>query len=284
LRKTTTTNKEEAVTKLQKFLKEPLVHFLVLASLLFVAEYLFSAQQKERIVIDQQSIDYLIKQRSDLELRELSAAEKQETIESYIDDEILLREAYKRGLNNNDSRMRRNMILKMRGLLQGEVQEPTEEDLRAFYQNNPEQFQQLALFSMYQVFYSEPGNVPDGLLDSLREGADISELGESFMMYGRVMRRVSQPQLVGMLGPDAAKAILAIDDQQWHGPIESTRGVHYVQVLEKVPARTVGYEETQSYLKSLFTMSRAREAVVKKAAELRQDYEIIVEWDKPVGP
>ncbi len=102
---------------MKRLLKEPLVHFLVLALLLFAIDYVFSSSQKERIVVDQQSIDYLIKQRADLELRELSAEEKQETIESYIDDEILLREAYKRGLNNNDSRMRRNMILKMRGLL-----------------------------------------------------------------------------------------------------------------------------------------------------------------------
>lgn len=138
---------------LQKFLKEPLIHFLVLAALLFIAEYLFSAQQKERMVVDQQSIDFLIKQRTDLELRTLTEEEKRETVENYIDDEILLREAYKRGLNNNDSRMRRNMILKMRGLLQGEAEEPTEEELKVFYKNYPDQFQQPALFSMYQVFF-----------------------------------------------------------------------------------------------------------------------------------
>ncbi len=268
---------------MKRLLKEPLVHFLVLALFLFAIDYFFSSTQKERIVVDQQSIDYLIKQRADLELRELSAEEKQETIESYIDDEILLREAYKRGLNNNDSRIRRNMILKMRGLLQGEAQEPTEKELKAFYQSNPEQFQQPAMLSMYQVFYRDSNNIPEGLLVSLRAGADISQLGESFMMYGRVLRRVSQSQLVGMLGPDAAKAILAIDDQQWHGPIESTRGVHFVQVLEKIPARTVSYEEAQSYIKSLFTMSRARAVLAEKTEGLREDYEIIVEWDNSAG-
>lgn len=268
------------MAKYHKFLKEPLIHFLVLAALLFVADYLFSSQQKERIIVDQQSVDFLIKQRSELQLRPLTAEEKRETVESYIEDEILLREAYKRGLNNNDSRMRRNMILKMRGLLQGEAQEPSEEELKAFYQDNPEQFQQPALFSMYQVFFSDPNKVPDGLLDSLRAGTDISELGEAFGQFGRVMRRLSQAELVGMLGPDAAKAILAIEDQQWHGPIESTRGVHFVQVLEKIPARTVSYEEAQSYINNLFIMTRAREVVAEKTAALREDYEIIVEWDK----
>ncbi len=268
---------------MKRLLKEPLVHFLVLALLLFAFDYIFSSAGKERIVIDQQSIEYLIKQRSDLELRELSDEEKRETVESYVDDEILLREAYKRGLNNNDSRIRRNMILKMRGLLQGEAQEPTEEELKAFYQSNPEQFQQPAMLSMYQVFYRDPKKVPERLLDSLRAGADISQLGESFMMYGRVLRRVSQSQLVGMLGPDASKAILAIDGQQWHGPIESTRGVHYVQVLEKIPPRIVSYEEAESYIKSLFTMSRVRAVLAEKTAELREDYEIIVEWDNTAG-
>jgi peptidyl-prolyl cis-trans isomerase C len=91
------------------------------------------------------------------------------------------------------------------------------------------------------------------------------------------MRRVSQRDLLGMLGPDAAKAILAIEDQQWHGPIESTRGVHFAKVLEKIPARTVSYEEAQPYIKDQFILSKAREVLELKTTELRKDYEIVIE-------
>ena len=49
--------------------------------LLFVADYVFSSAQKEQIIVDQNSIDFLINQREDLELRSLSDEEKRETVE-----------------------------------------------------------------------------------------------------------------------------------------------------------------------------------------------------------
>ena len=100
-----------------KLVKEPLFHFLLLAALLFVLEHVFSSTQKEKIIVDQQTAEYLVKQREDLQLRKLSPAEREVTINSFVEDEILYNEAYKRGLDKSDSRMRRNMILKMRGLL-----------------------------------------------------------------------------------------------------------------------------------------------------------------------
>ena len=55
-----------------KLLKERLVHFLVLAMVLLVLEHVFSSIQKEKIIVDEQTAKYLIKQREDLELRKLS--------------------------------------------------------------------------------------------------------------------------------------------------------------------------------------------------------------------
>ena len=60
----------------RSFLKEPLVHFFVLAALLFAVERYFAAGQKTPIVVDQATADYLIRQREDLELRTLSAEER----------------------------------------------------------------------------------------------------------------------------------------------------------------------------------------------------------------
>ncbi len=73
-----------------KLVKEPLVHFLVLAILLFVLEHVFSSTKKEKLIVDEQTVEYLIKQREDLELRELSPEERQETIAAFVEDEILL--------------------------------------------------------------------------------------------------------------------------------------------------------------------------------------------------
>jgi hypothetical protein len=79
--------------------REPLVHFLALAALLFLFNYFWSDTQKEKIIVDQRTVDFLIKQREDLVLRKLTPKQRQDLIRSYIRDEILYREAYKRGLD-----------------------------------------------------------------------------------------------------------------------------------------------------------------------------------------
>jgi len=58
---------------------EPLVHFIALAVLLFVFEHVWSSAQKEKIIVDQQTVDFLIKQREDLELRKLTPEERRGT-------------------------------------------------------------------------------------------------------------------------------------------------------------------------------------------------------------
>ena len=104
----------EPKNKIWIFLKqEPLVHFLVVAALLFVASASFSEDDRDVIFVDTATQEYLIQQQQDLLLRNMTDSEKQQAIESFIDDEILVREARKRGFENN-SRIRSLLTQNMR--------------------------------------------------------------------------------------------------------------------------------------------------------------------------
>ncbi len=144
---------------------EPLVHFLLPAALLFLADHVFSSMQRDEIVVDRQTAEFLIQQRQDLELRELGPEERRETIDAFVEDEILYNEAYKRGLDKGDSRMRRNLILKMRGLLIGDIEPPTDTELRAYFEANREKFTRPATLSLDHVSYRDPDQVPRDLLE-----------------------------------------------------------------------------------------------------------------------
>ena len=78
-----------------RFWREPLLHFLVLAALLFALDHVFSRTQKEKILVGRQTVDYLIRQREDLELRELGPAERREAVEALAAGSI---HAVERGL------------------------------------------------------------------------------------------------------------------------------------------------------------------------------------------
>jgi hypothetical protein len=80
------------------FLKrEPLVHFLGLAALLFVVNAVFSGDHREVITVDIATQQYLIQQRQELVLRDMTEDEKAAVVGSFIEEEILVREARKRG-------------------------------------------------------------------------------------------------------------------------------------------------------------------------------------------
>ncbi|MHA1180516.1 MAG: peptidyl-prolyl cis-trans isomerase [Alphaproteobacteria bacterium] len=256
--------------------REPLVHFVALATLLFAIHYIWSSIQKERIVVDQQTADFLIKQREDLELRKLTPEERQETIEGYIEDEILYREAYKRGLDK-EARMRRNLILKMRGLALGEINKPTEGELKAYFQANRAKFRRPATLSFDHIFYRDPLKVPDGFLMQLQAGRDHKALGDIMPGLGGSLPNMSARELANLFGPDTARAILALTDDQWHGPFESSRGIHFVRIVGRSPARDARYDEIKSFLAQDWALAQSRGAIEKEVERLRGNYEIVVE-------
>ena len=240
------------------FFHEPLVHFVVLSALIFALEHFWSSGQKEKIVVDQQTADFLIKQREDLELRKLGPEARQKVIDAFIEDEILYREAYERGLDKGDTRMRRNLILKMRGLLMGEVRNPTEVELKQYFEANRAKYRRPATLSLEQVFFRDPSEVPKGLLHELRAGRDYQTVGESLYPYGRSLLRVSQRELVAIFGSDAARPIAALTDQQWYGPFESNTGVHFVRIVDRQPTQEPPYEEVKSYLEGEWPIIQSR--------------------------
>ena len=264
-------------TVLDRCRREPLVHFLVLAALLFGLDYVFSSTQKQKIIVERQTAEFLIQQREELELRRLTPEERRETIESYVEDEILYSEAYKRGLDKGDSRMRRNLIVKIRGLLIGDVKPPTEKELRNYFEANRAKFARPATQSLEQVFFSDPSKVPSGLLGELRQGRDPTTVGETGLVSGRTLPRASQQRLVGTFGAETARAILAIEDDQWHGPFESPRGAHFVRVVRREPAQEASYESVKSYLEADWIMAQSRKAIEQEIDRLRDAYHVIIQ-------
>jgi hypothetical protein len=266
---------ESSIT--DRLLHEPLVHFLVLAVLLFALEAAFSGARKETIFVDQQTIAYLIQQREDLELRKLSSNERQETIATFVEDEIFYREAYRRGLDRGDSRMRRNLILKMRGLVVGDVEAPSEEALRAFFEKNRVRFASPATWSLEHVYFSDPGQVTSRLLEELRAGLDPTKVGETMLSMGNKLPRRTQREIAVTFGAEVARAILEFEDDQWHGPFESPRGAHFVRVVSREPAQEGSFESAKSYVEGEWVLAQSRKAIEQEIERLLDDYEVIID-------
>lgn len=262
---------------MRELLREPLLHFFLLAGALFLLDQAFSAGQKPRIVVDGQTAGYLILQREEREARVLSSEERAAVVDAWVEDEILYREAYRRGLDRGDSRMRQNLILKMRGLLTGEAEAPSEAELDAYFEANRKRFTRPEMWSLAQVRFAGSEPIPEGLLERLNGGPDSSGAGEGLAGRSREMPDMTAAYLEATFGPEAAREITAIRDRRWHGPIRAAQGVHFVRIIEHHPETEASYESVRRYLEGDWLMDRSRRLIRAEVERLRADYEIVID-------
>lgn len=254
--------------------REPLVHFLLIALFLFVADGLLNGDRREEIRVDANTLDYLVKQRSEIMMRELSNEERSALLDNHIEEEVLVREAYERGLDKG-GRMRRQLVRKMRAMLAEDVPEPTEADLRAFFEAYPERYRLPPRISFQHVFFSAADKVPQDLSSRLNLLPDLPEVGGMDPVLGRVPKERSERELATYLGKEAADTVFAIMDDAWHGPINTARGVHFVRITERLPARQPDFKTIAGYLVQDWQLSRKKAAMADKVAAFRSKYRIV---------
>jgi hypothetical protein len=265
--------------RLWSFLRhEPLVHFVVLGGLLFGADALRQSAERETIVIDRPSVQTLVDQQAQLLGRPLSEAERARVVQSLVDDAVLLREAYRRGLEQ-DSLVEQHLVQKMRFLLTEELPEPSEAELRAYLQANLERYRSPPTVSLDQVYFADPASVPDDLLERLRAGAGIEGLGDRLYMLGSRLTGYSARDLGDLFGADNAEQIMALPQGQWQGPLRSAEGIHFVKAVAKEPARVPAFEQVQNSVREDWRRAGQSEIVARRVDALRQHYRIVVEAD-----
>ncbi len=259
-----------------RFLKEePLFHFLGLAALLFVANALFAGDTRETITMTSDAQAYLIKQQEDLLLRPLTAEERQGIVDDFIEEEIFVREARARGFDSS-SRIRTLLIQNMRFFLASDIPAASEEDYRRHYEDNPERFTTSERRTFDHVLFRDPDAVPEGLLEALQSGMDHRSIGDRQDVMAR-LSGVDALQIASAFGPDIAREVLAIDDEDWHGPFQSSEGSHFLRLLQRIEPRLPPYDEIRNWVETDWLAVESRKRVDDALVSMRENYRLVVE-------
>ena len=64
---------------------------------------------------------------------------------------------------------------------------------------------------------------------------------------------------------------------EWHGPLESPRGAHFIRITNRTPAQEARYEDVKRFLAQGWNMAQSRKAIEKEIERVRGDYEIVIE-------
>ena len=272
-----------------RLLREPLLQFLVLGTVLFAIHGLVgkrSVETPEKIVVSASRIANLGDGFARTWRRPPSEQELQGLIEDYIRDEVFYREGRAAGLDRDDVIIRRRVRQKMEFLAEDmSVPEPSDEQLAAYLASNPERFRGEDQITFHQVFLSSTRRANTIESDSKQVASvlgradaavDATTLGDPFLL-GEEFRDVSPSQITSIFGEGFAVQIVAMETGRWQGPISSGFGQHFVFISERVSGSLPALDAIRPAVRREWTNARRLEAERKLYASLRGRYEIVVE-------
>ena len=275
-----------------KWLKEPLLHFLVIGALLFGLYSLLNPGEENvadnRIIVSAGDIERLSANWAKSWNRPPTASELQGLVDAYIREEVYYREALALGLDRNDTILRRRMMQKMEFLSNdlADLSIPDEAALNQHLRANQEKYEQPPRISFSHIYFSfdKRGNriLDDAnkVLTDVRVSADpvtrLPEQGDPFM-YPYDFASETPFEIARLFGQGFAEQIFQLETGDWQGPVQSGYGLHLVRVNEKVAAQTPELASVIDKVRADL-MFEQRQITNKKIYEgFKGRYEIVVE-------
>lgn len=290
-----------------KLIKQPLLHFLLLGSALFIVFDYSSTQNNNAlddkvIVIDRGTLLTFMQYRSKAfneqhfsqQLDTMSKEERQRLIDDLVREEVLYREALSLQLNDNDYVIKRRLIQKLEFLTKGFITADTnltEADINTYYDEHKDEYYVQPYVTFTHVFFDyermdrEQANVlAKKTLEQLNEEqvsfSQAIQYGDRFLYHVNYVERT--PDYVSShFGAEMAESIFNLqpNDKQWQGPYESPYGLHLVMLTKKEPGRFPEVSKIYGWVKDDTEQAMVRsktEAAINKIIN-SYDVQIVLE-------
>ncbi|MDE0054566.1 MAG: peptidylprolyl isomerase [Gammaproteobacteria bacterium] len=264
-----------------KYLKDPLVAFLLIGAAIFVVDA-WRSGGPDLVHVGPLDIERLQDQWQAQMGRPPTQTELDGLIDAHVREEIFVREARKIGLDDDDVIIRRRLAQKLTFLTEDvALLEPTTETERIeFFQANAERYRISARYSFSHVYFS-PDARATPREDAIAAAHQVDEtnwrtLGGPFMLRN-TFADVSEADVRKDFGARFAEALANLTEDGWQGPVESAYGYHLVRVDQRTPARAPGYEEVKEKVAGDLDAKRREDANARYYESMRSRYEIEVE-------
>jgi hypothetical protein len=269
--------------------QEPLVHFLAIGALLFLAFnwWVPGGVGSSRIVITPGQMDAITAAFARTWQRPPTDQEVKGLLDEYLREEIAAREAVALGLDRDDTVIRRRLRQKFEFAAEDAIDAtpPTDAELQAWLDAHPATFTQDAQLSFLQVFLNPQrrgGSLEDDarrLRDALSKPgapASIEAAGDSVMLPHDIPRS-ARTDVAQQFGQGFADALLTVPVRTWTGPIRSGYGMHLVFVRERQAGRLAPLAEIRPLVEREFTADRRQRHMDALYAAQLGRYRIVIE-------
>lgn len=246
----------------RKWLREPLVHFLIAGGVMFLVAGWLGEQASDKRTIHLSRDDLLVYMQGRAQvydeetfaalLQEMAPEDRERLVRDAALQEALYREGQALNLTEADPLIRQRVVQQMRILLVEEAAaqlEVTEQEARDYYQRNRARYALEPAMTFTHVFLRDNNTraQASALLGQLNEqnvaASDAGEFGDRFL-YQLNYSEASPAMLASQFGYEFSRATFELDaDGSWHGPIRSDHGWHLLKPIRSSAARAPGYEK-----------------------------------------
>lgn len=264
---------------IRHLLKDPLTHFLLIGMMLFALAYLTGGDdstQRQFITISKADITDITDSFKSSHGRAPTAAELDEQVAIRVREKILARQAIALGLMEDDPVMRRHLSSKMQFLAEGLVDAEVLNDkaLAAYLHAHEEDYRSPATVSYEQIYFDPALRGADtrgdatAALSAIRDGRLIAAKVAGDLSEKAPRKSYTTTALVKeLLGQQFADSLMALAENEWHGPIESDLGLHLVYISQRKQGGIAPLDSVRGQVRQALAFERYYQSI-------RDEYEV----------
>ncbi len=276
---------------MEKLIKEPLLHFLLIGALLFVIfDYLNEEPEPQLKVINvtRTDIENLTNNFLNTWQRPPTKQELNQLIEEKVRDDITYQEALSLGLQKEDIYIKRRLRMKLESLYidLSARNEPTQPELESYLKRHAIDFAIDSQLAFSQVYFSPTNNSKEQLdkqIEALKNQlnqndlqVDIEQLGDSTLLASHYPM-MSVKNVHNQFGKAFADSIDALKIGKWTGPIRSQYGYHLVKVEQRIPSYVPDLSEVRLTVERGVISERRQQLLDSHYQRLRDQYSVNID-------
>ncbi len=285
-----TSRRSRITAAIRRIASEPFVHFVILGVAIFVLSGLARDWRDTRrysIALDSAALRALVSRWERQYGGPPTPQQLGSAARNQVREEILYREGLALGLDREDEIVRRRVAQKVEFLLNdlAIVKEPTEAELRGWYDGHPEAYSEPARVSFTHVYFSPDRDGDEGAshraveeLARLRTSGEARapDRGDRFP-YPYDHASVSGPEVVRLFGDSPlAEAALDAPLNRWWGPIRSGYGWHLLYVSGRSDPRVRPFADVKEKVAADLVAAARERANAQAFGKLQAKYAITV--------
>lgn len=268
----------------KKVIQEPFFHFIILGLLLYMYYDVMRDEntQVSKKVISVSSYDIAHIQTSFEKLwhRKPHKAELDALIQERYNEQILLDEALVLELEKNDRAISTRLIEKMQHIMMNteRLEEPTEAMLEAYYKQHLYAYAKPDHISFSHVYYQSLNPEQERQMSALFqsqgiEPKDANLFGDTFEHAHHIVD-MNYSTCKAEFGNYFTQQIYKLMPKQWHGPVRSKLGIHFIYVDETTSSEIYPFDEVEYRVYQDYLHNRKAKAYHDAFGKISQQYEL----------